>query len=90
LWNVATGRQLGQSLVGHHDVAWAITFSPDGKKLASSSRDGTIIVWDLDLDSWSRRACDIANRNLTEAEWQQYLGDEAYHETCNLDGQITH
>ena len=86
LWDMATGRQMGQSLVGHQDVAWAITFSPDGKKLASGSRDGTIIVWDLDLDSWSRRACDIANRNLTDAEWQQYLGGEVYHETCNLNG----
>ena len=89
LWDVTTGRQLGQSFVGHQDVAWAITFSPDGKKLASGSRDGTIIVWDLDLNSWIRRACDIANRNFTEAEWQQYLGDEAYHTMCNLDGEIT-
>jgi WD40 repeat protein len=89
LWDVATGRQLGQPLVGHHDVAWALTFSPDGKKLASSSRDGTIIVWDLGLESWIRRACDIANRNLTEAEWQLYLGNEAYHATCSLDNATT-
>ena len=90
LWDVATGRQMGQSFVGHQDVAWAITFSPDGKKLASGGRDGAIIVWDLDLDSWIKQACDIANRNFTEAEWQQYLGDEAYHETCNLNDEITH
>jgi WD40 repeat protein len=90
LWDLPTSRQLGQSFVGHHDVAWTIAFSPDGKKLASSSRDGTIIVWDLDLDSWIKRACDIANRNLAEAEWQLYLGDEAYHATCNLDNETTH
>jgi WD40 repeat protein len=89
LWDVATGRQLGQSFVGHQDVAWAIAFSPDGNKLASSSRDGTIILWDLNRDSWMKRACDIANRNLSEVEWQQYLGDELYRETCDLSDTIT-
>jgi WD40 repeat protein len=84
LWDVATGRQLGQSFVGHSDVAWTVAFNPDGDKLASSSRDGTIILWDLSRESWMKRACDIANRNLSEAEWQQYLGDEPYRETCDL------
>ena len=88
LWDMSTGQQLGQSLVGHQDVAWALTFSPDGKKLASGSRDGTIIVWDLDLNSWIKRSCDIANRNLTDIEWRQFLGNEAYHATCSIDGEI--
>jgi WD40 repeat protein len=89
VWDVATGRQLGQSFVGHKDVAWAIAFSPDGNRLASSSRDGTIIVWDLNQESWTKRACDIANRNLSEAEWRQYLGGEAYRKTCDFDNTAT-
>jgi len=89
LWDANTGRQIGQSFVGHQDVAWAIAFSPDGNQLASSSRDGTIIVWDLNQGSWIRRACDFANRNLSRAEWQQYLGDELYRETCNFNDTTT-
>ena len=27
-------------------------------------------------------ACDIAGRNLTRAEWAQYLPGEPYHATC--------
>jgi hypothetical protein len=27
-------------------------------------------------------ACQQVHRNLTLAEWQQYLVDEAYHQTC--------
>jgi len=88
LWDVATGRQLGQSFTGHNDVAWAITFNADGDKLASAGRDGSIILWDLNPESWMQQACDIANRNLTEAEWQQYLGDEAYQETCDLSQTV--
>ncbi len=82
LWDVDTGRQIGQPFLGHQDVAWSVAFSPDGSKLASVSRDGSIVIWDVSLDSWISQACDIANRNLTEAERQQYLGDEPYHETC--------
>ncbi|MFP4436001.1 MAG: hypothetical protein ACLFVO_02035 [Chloroflexaceae bacterium] len=32
--------------------------------------------------SWKSRACRIANRNLTAAEWRRYLGDRPYEQTC--------
>jgi hypothetical protein len=38
--------------------------------------------WDLDPDVWQRKACRAAGRNLTGAEWREYLGDEAYRATC--------
>jgi hypothetical protein len=57
--------------------------SPNGKILASGSSDETIRLWDLDIASWRLRACRIANRNLTRAEWAQYIGEiEPYRATC--------
>ncbi|MDP9334306.1 MAG: TIR domain-containing protein [Actinomycetota bacterium] len=38
--------------------------------------------WDLDIASWQRDACTIANRNLTPTEWTQYSPDIPYHKTC--------
>ena len=39
-------------------------------------------LWDVDLQSWLKRACAIANRNLTREEWGRYMGDQPYRKTC--------
>lgn len=36
------------TLVGHHSPVMAICYSPDGQRLASTSEDGSIFLWDMD------------------------------------------
>jgi WD40 repeat protein len=39
-------------------------------------------LWTTDPGSWLKTACTIAGRNLTRAEWHQYLPDRSYRTTC--------
>ena len=54
----------------------------DGLQAAAETEQG-IVVWDLDPAHWVDAACQLAGRNLTHAEWDQYIGDLApYRQTC--------
>lgn len=87
LWDVSSRRKLGD--LGRRKAAddstewgWGegIAFSADGRRLASAAR-GKLVVWDI-AKSWLRRACNIANPNITCEEWHEWRGDQAYTKAC--------
>ncbi len=48
LWNMRTDDVSGAALTGHKDTVSSLVFSPDGKTLASSGADRSIILWDVE------------------------------------------
>ena len=38
--------------------------------------------WEVDPDAWSRHACRVAGRELTRAEWDEFVPDQDYRPIC--------
>jgi WD40 repeat protein len=81
LWDVATGIQIGPALTGGTRSAM-MDLSSDGRRLLITSADGKGAVWDVDPQSWARRACALAHRTLTRDEWQRFLPGRSYEPAC--------
>ena len=83
LWDVVSRQPFEEPLTSHGERVRSVAFSPDRATLASGSNNGTVWLWDVDPDSWAARNCRRVNRNLSLAEWRQYLGsDVPYRRTC--------
>jgi WD40 repeat protein len=51
LWDIAGHRQIRKPLTGHASVVTTVTFSPNGRMLASGLSDGSVQLWTIDADS---------------------------------------
>jgi WD40 repeat protein len=65
--------------------AWGeLSINADGTKVALASGHA-VLVWDVLPTLWETKACQIANRNLSVAEWEKYVNSGAkypYRCTC--------
>jgi hypothetical protein len=55
----------------------SVAFGADGRLAAGYRRrkGGGVVLFDVDPDRWRRKAAEVANRNLTWAEWKQFFPD---------------
>jgi WD40 repeat protein len=70
-WDVAD-RQRVTAFTGPTDGINALAVSADGRTLVVASEDDHVYRWSLDRREWIERACELATRNMTAAEWQLY------------------
>lgn len=56
LWDLQ-GQPIGQPFQGHASRVTSVAFSPDGKTIASGSKDNTILLWHGNWEGWLQVAC---------------------------------
>jgi WD40 repeat protein len=85
LWPPVNEPEQALPLLGHGRPAYALAFTPDGRRLLAGDGNQKVFLWDIDPALWRQRACRMVNRNLTADEWRTYGGPGPYQETCALD-----
>jgi WD40 repeat protein len=84
LWDVSSGRPQGGTLPGTGGGGGPaqVAFVAGGSALVTLGTDGSGFVWDVRAQSWARRACAVAGRPLTAAEWRDALPELSYSASC--------
>jgi WD40 repeat protein/DNA-binding SARP family transcriptional activator len=82
LWDGATGEYLASLPLPANSGYVSIAYLEDSSGLVIAASDGRTWTADTRTDTWTDRACAIAGRNLTEAEWEQFFPSSDYHVTC--------
>lgn len=81
VWEIQTEREIIR--LRQPEGIRSFTLSPDGHYLITGGWDGTIRVWLYRPEDLIADACARVTRNLTRAEWAQYIGDLLpYHAVC--------
>ncbi len=78
LWDLEKTQLIGKPFRVDFRDRYRFVFSLDDAQLISNGG----IAWNVNPLSWFARACQMANRNLTEQEWRTYMDDKLYHKTC--------
>ncbi len=82
LWDGHTGDYQGSLPIPELATGGSIRYLPDSSGLLLAARDGRTWIADTRTDTWVERACTIAGRNLTQAEWAKFFPSRPYEVTC--------
>lgn len=70
---------------GHDKWIYSLVFNSDGSKLITGSADNTLKIWTTRSDILADKISKSAKRNMTNEEWNKYVGsDITYEETAKL------
>ena len=84
LWDATTLELLGTVYPPHQGdpVPAGTQFIGDSHDVAIASYDGGVYRWETDIDRAIAFACQMAGRDLTREEWEEFLPAQPYRSVC--------
>ena len=84
LWDATTLDLLGTVYAPHHGeaVPAGVQFIGDSHDVAIASYDGRVYRWETDVERAIDFACQMAGRNLTNEEWEEFLPAQPFQSVC--------
>ena len=83
LWIMDELQKLPIVLRDNDSYVWDITFTHDGRYLIAGGNQGEIRIWPTDASQMAFKICSRLSRNMTEEEWERYIGTSVdFRETC--------
>jgi DNA-binding SARP family transcriptional activator/WD40 repeat protein len=83
IYDAAAWTRIGDPIPSNAPLIFPGHLRPDGGAVTVTVAEG-VAVWDIDPDHLAEAACRVAGRDLTETEWETYLGSLGdYRQTCD-------
>jgi WD40 repeat protein len=82
LWDVSARQPIARAMFGAPDVITGLVFEPATGNLFTGSRNGAVQYWLVSPSEWEALNCELAGRNFTLTEWEQFFPGVDPRETC--------
>jgi len=83
MWSIENLDELPVVMRDNDDYVWDLSFTDDGDYILAACNDGEIRKWPTNPKTMADQFCDILERNLTQEEWDTYVGNDIdYENTC--------
>ncbi len=83
VWDRETGDQVGDAISIGRQAAGTDLVTARENALVGVILDTELAIWNYDIESWPGLACELAGRNMTQREWEDFGPQGAeYQVTC--------
>jgi len=87
VWVNATGLPFAPAIPTGVDWVTQPAWTADGAEVLVETAAGGTVAYGVDPEQLRAAMCELAQRDLTEREWRQYVGARPYRHTCGDDGE---
>src|ERR1700710_1749467 len=81
VWDLQSGKQVGNDWQDGEGMVRAIGLSPDGKKVVSGSEDGVVRLWDVDtgkvIAKWMGHTSNVSSVCCSQDGWRVASGSSS-------------